>query len=271
MSLGIIQMPLLRDDGGRTLVIFYAFLHLPANSTQMKQLIAGWVMATLLVGAAQAQVSSSECLAEVKQVYAQIDHELLLAGATQMRFDFQHSYIMRLDEEGKTVVMQEHKTIGPQYYQHDSPEFTDASDATEAFSFRKNQFLVYRTKPSLAKASIIPDVDKGLLAACTVKECAFVPQNDTLRYKRAFMIVSDEGQKRYKVRDWVMVWNPLTGVLVSLEVNFTDKSMWKWAQFVFSAIGPEATPGGTEIKSILLDEAGELQPRFKGSDVLDYR
>jgi hypothetical protein len=239
----------------------------------MKKYALSVLLICLSAAAAFAQIASSECLEEVKKVYANMDHELLLAGTTQMRFDFKHSYIMRLDEEGKTVVMEENKTIGPKFYLHDCAEFTDASDATEAFSFRKNQFLVYRTKPSLPKAAIIPDVDKGVFAFCFVKECGFipVPANDTLRHKRAYMTVNEDGQKKYKVKDLEFVWNPWNATIVTIGVTFTEKSMWKWARFDFHSVGPEANPVGTDVKTTLLDEAGELRPRFKGSDVLDYR
>ncbi len=221
----------------------------------------------------QAQVSSTECLDETKVVYAHLDHQALLAGSAQMHFSFTHSYIMRLDEEGKTVVMEERKTIGPSFYTHDCSEFTDASDAKEAISYRKYQMLVYRTKPNLPKAAIIPDVDKGIFATCLVTQCGYIPapKNDTLRYKRAFMTLSDDGQKRYKVRDMEWVWNPWTKVPVSVTINFTEKSMWRWAQFAFHSIAPEPVPLETNIKNILQDEAGELKGAFKGSEVLDYR
>ncbi len=239
----------------------------------MKKLAFATILICLALSPLRAQLSSTECLDEVKKVYAQMDHELLLAGTSQMRFDFKHSYIMRLDEEGKTVVMEESKTFGHQFYLHDCNEFTDASDATEAFSFRKNQFLVYRTKSTLAKAGIIPEVDKGLLNACLVKECGYlpVPGNDTLRHKRAYMTVSEEGQKKYKVRDLEMVWNPWNGMPVAIGVTFTEKSMWKWARFDFHGIGPDAVSVGGDVKAILLDAAGEVRPQFKGGDVLDYR
>jgi hypothetical protein len=253
--------------------ILLAFAQFPHKSHTMKKLAWGLLLLSASATSLFAQISSTECLDEVKKVYAQMDHELLLAGAVQMHFGFKHSYIMRLDETGKTVVLDESKTLGPKFYLHDCSEFTEGSDDKEGFSFRKYQFLVYRTKPTLAKAALIPDVDKGIFATCFVKECGFipVPNNDTLRYKRAYMTVNDDGQKRYKVRDMEFVWNPWNHAIVAITVNFTDKSMWKWAKFEFSSIIPEAIPLSTDVKSMLLDESGELRPRFKGSEILDYR
>ena len=239
----------------------------------MKRLLLGIFLFCLLGMAAQAQLSSTECLTEVQKVYAQIDHQLLMVANGQTRLAFKHTYIMRLDPEGKTIVMEETKTFGSQFYRHQCDEFTDASDATEGFSFHPMQFLVYRTKPTLAKAAVLPETDKGVFATCTVKECEFVPiqGNDTLRYKRAFMTLNDDGQKRYKLKDLEFLWNPRSGVLVSLIANFTEKSIWKWAKFEFQSIGTVIPAVATEIKSLLLDEAGELRSEFKGSDILDYR
>jgi hypothetical protein len=220
---------------------------------------------------ATAQLTSTECLAEAQKVFAQIDHQLLMAAQTQTRLAFKHTYVMRLDPDGKTVVMEESKTFGPQFYSYDCAEFTDISDATEAISHRKNQFIIYRTKSTLAKAAVVPEMDKGIFGTCTVRECTFIPKNDTLRHKRAFMTLNEEGQKRYKISDMELVWNPKSGAIVSLMVNFTEKSMWKWAKFEFQSIGPVAVPVPMTVPTILLDEAGELRPAFRGSDVLDYR
>lgn len=221
----------------------------------------------------QAQITSTDCLTELQAVYAHIDHQALLGGSQAVTMRFKHSYIMRLDPEGKTVVMQETKTYASQFLLHECEEFLDVSDATEAFSYRKAQYIIYRTQPTLSKASLIPDMDKGALAFAKVQRCDFIPApgNDTLRHKLAFLTLSEDGQKRYKVKDMEIVWNPLNHLPVSITVNFTDKSNWKWARFDFEQIAADPGFATTSAKAMLLDEAGELRPRFKGSDLLDYR
>ena len=253
--------------------ILLPIAQLPSKSTKMKKLYALLLLCSIAGLQVQAQVSSTQCLDEARAVYAHIDHQALLSGAVQMHFSYTHSYIMRLDEEGKTVVMPETKTIGPGFYLHDCSEFTDASDAQEAISHRKYQMLVYRTKPNLPKAAIIPDVDSGIFATCLVSQCGYIPapKNDTLRYKRAFMTLSDGGQQRYKVRDMEWVWNPWTQVPVSVTINFTERSMWRWAQFDFHTIAPQPVPVETSIKNMLQDPSGQLKGPFIGMEILDYR
>jgi hypothetical protein len=239
----------------------------------MKKLSLLLLIALLATVNLQAQLSASECMEEVKKVYVHIDHDALLAGDQQVQISMKHSYIMRLDTEGKLVEMEETKIIGHQFYSYDCAEFTDASDATEAFSYRKHQFIIYRTKAGLAKAAVLPEIDKGLFAMASIKECAYIPilGNDTLRHKRALLTITEEGQKRYKVKDMELVWNPKTSMPVSISLNFTEKSLWKWTKFEFHSIAQSQEPMAQDIKAIMFNETGELKPRFKGAEILDYR
>jgi hypothetical protein len=221
-----------------------------------------------------AQISSTDCMEDIRKIYSRLDHEALLAGSTQTRFSFKHSYIMRFDEEGKTVTHDESLILGPKLVYYDTPEFTECSDGNEAFNYRKYQFLIYRTKSTLDKtAAIIPGMDKGIFAFCLVRECRFVPApgEDTLRHKRAYMTVSEEGQKKYPVKDLEFVWNPLTMEPLIAGVTFTDKSLWKWGRWDFHSIAKVDQPIPGDVKGNLLDANGQVQVQFKGSEVLDYR
>jgi hypothetical protein len=240
----------------------------------MKKLVLGVLMFVAACTAVVAQISSTDCIEDIKKVYVQIDHERLMSGADQMRIDFKHSYIMRFDEEAKTVSYDETMVFGPKFRWYDSPEFTECSDGSEAYNYRKHQMIVYRTASTLSKSgSLIPLVDKGLFAYCLVKECAFVtaPGQDTLRHKRALITVNDEGQKKYQVKELEFVWNPITSQPIVAAVTFTEKSIWKWAKWDFYKISKmePALPG--DVKTNLLDANGQLLGKFKGAEILDYR
>lgn len=239
----------------------------------MKQLSLSFFSLLLFAGAS-AQITSTACLEDIKKVYTYIDHERLMAGAEQMRIPFQHQYIMRHDEEGKTISHEETMVLGPKFLYYETPEFTECSDGGEAFNYRKYQYLIYRTQSTLSKsASIIPGMDKGIFAHCLVKECAFVdaPGKDTLHYKRAYMTVSEEGQKKYLIKDLEFIWNPLNQQPVTAGVTFTEKSIWKWARWDFHGIAKLDLPMPGDVKGNLYDANGEVHPRFKGAEVLDYR
>jgi hypothetical protein len=240
----------------------------------MKKLLVFLVLAFVACFGLVGQVSSSDCLEDLKKVYAHLDHEAILQGTDQMRFRFKHSYIMRLDEEGKTIAFEESLILGPKLAYYDTPEFTECSDGSEAFNYRKYQFLIYRTNSTLSKvAAIIPGMDKGIFAHCLVQRCAFVsaPGQDTLRHKRAYVTVNEEGQKKYMIKDLEFVWNPWTHEPLIVGATFTDKSLWKWARWDFHGIGRVESPIASDAKGNFLDGSGKVLEGFGGSEVVDYR
>jgi hypothetical protein len=239
----------------------------------MKNLFLGLALMLLLVIPALGQLSSSECLEEIKAVYARIDAEKLMTASEQVEIQYRHQFIMRKDETGKTQTQRETRVYGKGIYLLETPEFQTCSDAQEAFHYRKFQFTVYRTKPNREDAAFIPGVDKGLWAYATVTACEFIPikGNDTLRHKQARVVINAEGQKKYAVSDIDLVWNPLNGQLVAIGLNFTEPSLYRWARFDFEsfAVPKEALP--TDAKSVLLDGTGKLKETFGGAELLDYR
>lgn len=240
----------------------------------MKKLFLAAFCAAALALPSVAQVSSSDCLEDIKKVYTQLDHDRLLGGSDQIQFRFKHSYIMRFDEEGKTVAYDESIVFGPKFRWYDSPEFTECSDGSEAYNYRKHQFIIYRTASTLAKsAAIIPMADKGLFAYCLAKDCAFIqaPGKDTLRHKRANLVVNEEGQKKYQLKEIEFVWNPITGQPVTVGATFTDKSIWKWARWDFYSIAKVEAPMPGDVKTNLFDANGALLSKFQGAEILDYR
>ncbi|MEM7038847.1 MAG: hypothetical protein AAF570_17835, partial [Bacteroidota bacterium] len=150
-----------------------------------------------------------------------------------------------------------------------------ATDGTEAFNFRKYQFVMYRTKSTLKKAALIPAVDKGIFAHCTVKLCDYVPApgKDSSSYKRAKMKVNAAGQKKYPVEEMEFIWDPIEGTMISATVSFTNRSLTKWAMFEFSEINSQfqsETPP-TNAKSVFLESNGELKADYQGTNLMDYR
>lgn len=232
------------------------------------------IFLSLLPVAMHAQITSSDCLADIEQVFAKYDAQLLMAQGGQCRMRFTHRFIMRKDEEGKTVTQEESLVYGPKFYRYDTPEFLEFSDATEGFHWRKHQRVVYRTGSSLSKsAQWIPGIDKGIFQACVARVCEFreAPGKDTLRYKHAILSVSAEGQKKYQISEMELLWNPITFELVTIGVSFTERSIYKWAQWDIHAYGPQEPALPVDAKAGFLDGGGKLLPEFNGVELQDVR
>jgi hypothetical protein len=154
---------------------------------------------------------------------------------------------------------------------HDSPDYEECTDATEAFNFRKFQFVVYRTKSTLDKAGIIPGLDAGIFDHCLVRTCEFIPApgRDSTSFKKAFMSVDDAGQKKYQVSDLEMVWEPVNGDLIAVTVNFTERSRTVWASYSDLEFSP-AENTATSAAAIFLSGDG-LADQYKGVGLKDYR
>lgn len=223
----------------------------------------------------QAQVASTECITEVQQVYKQIDHQVLLSQDAAMLLEYHHSYIMRSDPKGEKIEGDEWRLYARNFLHHNGREFEACTDAKEAFNYRKYQYVVYRTKNTLDKAGLVPGMDAGLFAHATVRRCKFVPApgQDSISYKLAFLTVDETGQKSYKITDMEMVWNPVSGAMVSLTVNFTARSRTQWAKYVFQNIGPANAESASPLHAaeVFLDANGSLKGKYEGADLKDYR
>lgn len=222
----------------------------------------------------RAQITSSDCLADVARAFANYDAQVLLTQPGQVRMAFTHQFIMRKDEEGKTVRQEESMVYGPKFYRYETPEFMEVSDGTEGFHWRKHQRVVYRTGSSLSKsAQWIPGIDKGIFQTCVARVCEFreAPGKDTLRYKHAILSVGAEGQKKYQISEMELLWNPITYELVTIGVSFTEKSIYKWAQWDIHSYGPQEPALPVDAKAGFLDGSGKLLPDFNGVELQDVR
>jgi hypothetical protein len=178
---------------------------------------------------------------------------------------------MRSDPKGEKVKGEETRLYAMSFLHLDCPDYEECTDATEAFNYRKNQFMVYRTKSTLEKASVIPGVDQGIFEHCMVRSCKFIPApgRDSTSFKQAFLTVDDAGQKKYKVKDLEMVWEPTQGEMISVTVNFTEKSRTVWAMYAFKSIGPADINPGSAAAMFLQGDG--LADRYKGAELKDYR
>lgn len=229
------------------------------------------VAGLLTFPALQGQVASTECIVEAKAVYAHIDHKALLSQseATLMRYD--HQYIMKSDSKGEKTGGEETRIYGNSFMHLNCGDYEECTDGTEAFNFRKHQFVIYRTKSTLDKASLIPGVDKGIFDHCMVRSCKFIPApgRDSTSFKQAFLTVDEAGQKKYKVQDLEMVWEPTQGEMISVTVTFTAKSRTVWAMYTFKEIGPGELPASSAAGVFLQGDG--LADRYKGAELKDYR
>ncbi|MFN8396252.1 MAG: hypothetical protein U0176_16605 [Bacteroidia bacterium] len=228
----------------------------------------------LLPVATRAQVTSSDCIADLEKAFALYDAQVLMGQGGQSRMRFTHQFIMRKDEEGKTVTQEESMVYGPKFYRYDTPEFLEVSDAAEGFHWRKHQRVVYRMGSSVSKsAQWIPGMDKGFFQTCVARLCEFreAPGKDTLRYKHAILNVSPEGQKKYQIREMELLWNPITYELVTIGVSFTERSIYKWAQWDIHSVGPQEPGYPVDAKAGFLDGGGKLLPDFNGVELQDVR
>ncbi|MEM0997271.1 MAG: hypothetical protein AAGN35_09340 [Bacteroidota bacterium] len=220
------------------------------------------------------QVASTECIVEVKAVYGHIDHNKLLQRDQATRIRYEHRYIMKTDPQAERKGGEETRTYTRDFMHHLTSEFESCTDAKEAFYHSKFQFMVYRTAPTLAKAGLVPGMDQGIFDQCLVRRCNFVPApgEDSTSYKEAFLTVNPAGQQKYKVKDLNLTWNPLNAQIVSLKVNFTDRSRTKEATYTFLEIDDAYTPE-TPLgdAAALFLEGDALARRFQGSELKDYR
>lgn len=225
----------------------------------------------LLYPVVQGQVASTECIVEAKGVYSWIDHQALLSKNEATRLLYDHRYIMRADPKGEKAGGEETRIYGNSFLHHDAGDFEECSDATEAFNYRKHQFMVYRTKSTLEKTSLIPGVDKGIFDHCLVRSCKFIPApgRDSTSFKQAFLTVDEAGQKKYKVKDLEMVWEPTQNEIISVTVTFTEKSRTVWAMYTFKEIGPGELPASSAAGVFLQGDG--LADRYKGAELKDYR
>lgn len=220
-----------------------------------------------------AQIASDICLTEVTSAFRQVDPALLLNASQATRIEYMHTYVMRADPEKKTNKGTEVRMYDQGVLYHDSPDQLTVTDKKEAFNHRKNQFVIYRTRGSIDKACVLPKADPELFKHCFVRECHFVPApgHDSISYKRAFMTVNAEGQKKYQVKDLEIITNPHDTSLVSIKVNFTPRSPYVNATYDFHSVShsphnPEHSPQG-----FFLGADGGLKEDFKGVELKDYR
>lgn len=228
-----------------------------------------------LTGSLFAQTASEVCLVEVETAFQQVDAQQLLASGKATRFDYRHVYTMRADPEQKVVDSYGERMYADNLAYHDSPDALEVTNGKEAFNVRKQQFVIYRTKSSLKKAAMIPLADAGLFQHCTVRECHFIPSEkyDTLSYKRAYLTVNAEGQKKYQIENLEFITNPLDTTLISVTVNFTARSQYKNASYTIRSY--EQGGAGMEVPespaALILRSDGSLNDDFKGYQLMDYR
>ena len=232
-------------------------------------------LACLLGGSLAAQTASEVCLIEVETAFQQVDGPALLSSGKATRFDYSHVYTVRADPEQKTIESNEERMYYENMAYHDGPDALEITDAKECFNVRKQQYVIYRTKSSLKKASMIPLADPGLFQHCTVRECHFVPSElyDTLSYKRAYLTVDTEGQKKYQIENLEFITNPLDTTLISVAVNFTARSQYKNA--TYTILSYEQNGEGMETPkspaALILQSDGSLHEDYKGFQLMDYR
>ncbi len=223
----------------------------------------------------KAQVASTICLDETREVFAGIDPGVLLNANSTVLLIYEHTYIMRMDPKQEEKSASEVRTYRKDFYRHDSPDQLVTGDAKETFTYRKFQNVIYQTNPSLEKAGLIPLATTELFDHCLVRECHFVPApgRDSISYKRAFMTVDEAGQKKFQIKDLEFISNPHDWSLVSIRVNFTEKSLFKWSFFEFDqgdmGIGP--VPAPSTAAEEFLGEGGALKDEFEGVSLKDYR
>lgn len=225
------------------------------------------------MGLLPAQTASDICLVEVATAFRQIDAPLLLKGPEATRVAYLHSYVMRSDPKQEERSGEEVRVYDQQVMLHDSPDQLTVTDAEEAFNYRRHQFVVYRTRGSIDKASLLPLSDAGIFKHCQVRDCHFVPApgHDSISYKRAYMTLDEEGQKRYQIKDLEFITNPHDTSLVSITANFTSKSPYVTASYYFRDIEPLAHDPGLRPQAYFLDGDGALKEEFKGASLKDYR
>jgi len=239
----------------------------------MKQLrILSLVILVIVPALGMAQVASEVCLTEVRTAFKQIDAGELMKQNTATQMEYRHTYVMRADKEKKEVTAMEKRVYSSKMFLHDSPDALEISDASEAFNVRKFQYVVYRTRPTLSKAQVVPKLDPGVFDHCTVRECHFVPSphHDTLSYKRAYMTVDEAGQKKYQVKNLEFITNPLDTTLVFLNIEFTDRSLYVKSRFEFMEMEQGVEVPGSA-KAAILDGEGALKAEYKGFTLQDYR
>ena len=238
----------------------------------MKRISTIFIVLLSLTGL-KAQVASTICLDETKKVFEQIDPGQLLKSGSATVLAYQHTYIMRMDPKQEKKVAAEERMYGDDIYRHDSPDQLVTGDYKETFTYRKFQNVVYRTNASLEKAGLIPLATAELFDHCLVRECHFVPApgEDSISYKRAFMTVNEAGQKKFQIKDMEFISNPHDWSLISVRVNFTDKSLFKWSFFEFEQGkgGGQAAPASAAEE--FLGDGGELKEEFEGVSLKDYR
>lgn len=237
----------------------------------MKRLI----LLFMILGASlslQSQVASTTCLEEARTAFQKVDPTTLLASQGVSQIAYLHTYIIRSDKKGEERSGIESRTYTQNYYRFESGDALTVSDATEAFNFRKQQYVVYRTAASLDKAGLIPLAKAELFDHCLVRECHFIPApgEEGNSYKRAFMTVDAAGQKSYQIKNMEFVTNPLDSSLIRISVEFTDRAFYKWSKFEFRPLEEEAKAGGNA-KAEFLDGSGALLPLFQGISLKDYR
>ena len=220
-----------------------------------------------------AQVASTTCLEETRESFKKIDAKVLMAGAGSVTMEYLHTYVMKMDPKQETKEAREVRTYGNNYYRLDSPDELVSGDSKETFTYRKFQNVIYRTNASLEKGGLIPMASEKLFDHCLVRECHFVPApgQDSISYKRAFMTVDAAGQKAFQVKDLEFITNPHDGKVISVKVNFTDRSLYKWSFFQFDRI--EANAGAMEGSAAkeFLGEGNDLKEKFEGVTLQDYR
>jgi|GEM_PF-3949675 len=237
----------------------------------MKRLVLGFMMLGLVLGG-RAQVASTTCLEEVRVAFQGIDPDQLLAGNEAVQLDYLHTYIIRSDKNGEERSGMESRSYHKEYFRHESGDALTVSDGKEAFNYRKQQYVIYRTVASLDKAGLIPLAKAGLFDHCLVRECHFIPTPSVEgnSYKRAFMTVDAAGQKTYQIKTMEFITNPLDGSLVSIQVEFTDRSFYQRSKFEFRPV-VEAEAAGGAAQNTFLDGNGNLLPAYQGVSLKDYR
>ena len=219
------------------------------------------------------QVASTICLDETREIFKQIDPQVLMGSGGAKVLAYHHSYVMKMDPKQETREADERRWYGKNYYKVDSPDELVTGDASETFTFRKFQNVIYRTNASLDKAGLVPMASPELFDYCLVRECHFVPApgQDSISYKRAYMTVDAAGQKKFQIKDIEFVFNPHDGTLISLKVNHTDRSLFKWSAYQFERIENLIKPLSASASEEFLGGGSELKADFEGVTLHDYR
>ena len=219
-----------------------------------------------------AQTASDVCLEEVRVAWNKVDAPTLLAKSEGTTLCYVHEFVMRADPKQERVRNDECRSYGNGVYVCENKDQRIVSNAQEAFAYRTKQFMVYRTKGVLAQAELVPKMNPGIFEHCLVRECHFVPApgQDSISHKRACMTLDAEGQKKYQIIDLEIVTNPHDTTLVSLQANFSPRSLYKYAKWEFRMVermGVTPAPPRTQF----LDAEGQLQSKYKGVGLQDHR